>query len=419
MSLPNSVRARFDHGTRWMVAGSLVGAVLAFVYQRVVGTAMGAESFAAIGNAWTVMFVTATIFIVPLEQYATREASRGRDPLRADREVVLAIGVGTALVGAAIGWVGRDVWFQGSGSYTIILAAMLAGFSVYGLAKGILAGVRDFRDIGFFLIAEGIIRLGVAMVILRFTKDPGVVGWSLASAPLAFLVTRRWTFAVVPEGDLPEGSVPGRTPAIPFFSAYFAGSGAAQVLVASAPLVVKLLGGSDTSSAVVFMTFTLFRAPLTLIFSLQSRMLSALVRWFDAGEFRRLRTAAALIGGIGLIAVGLAWVVGWFVGPSVIAVMFSEEFRPSAELAAWAAAGVVAASSAQILGQLLVARAATGRLAIAWLCGLGVAILSLFATTGPEEHRVALAFGMGELAALAAAGFIAIRAYRTPLATRP
>lgn len=392
-----------------MVAGSLIGAVLAFVYQRVVGNALGAERFAAIGNAWTAMFVTATIFLVPLEQYATREASRGRDPLRADRRVVVTIGIGAAIIGLGVGWWGREVWFQGSASFSLILAVMLGGFSVYGLAKGILAGNRDFRDIGIFLIAEGIIRLVTAMLLLAVSNSPGVVGWSLAFAPLAALASLRWLRPIVR-----EGVIPAPTPAIRFFSAYFAGSGASQVLVASAPMVVKLLGGSDATSAVVFMTFTLFRAPLTLIFSLQNRLLSALVRWFDAGEYHRLRKAGAGVGAVGLLAVGLAWVVGRLVGPAVVELLFSSQFRPSAELAGWAAAGVVAASTAQILGQLLVARAATGRLAIAWGLGLAVAAVTLFTTGGSEDHRVALAFGAGETAALAAVGFIAIRTYRRP-----
>ncbi len=393
-----------------MVSGSVVGALLAFAYQRVVGAALGPDGFAPIGNAWTAMFITATIFIVPLEQYATRETSRGRNPARSDRKVAALIGAGTAGVGWAIGIWGRDLWFQGSLSFAMILAVMLIGFSIYGLARGVLAGNRDFREVGVFLIVEGVIRLVVAAALLQISDSPSVVGWSLAAAPLAALASLKWV-RLVPVVER------NRTPPFPFFASYFAGSGASQVLVASAPMVVKVLGGSDAASAVVFMTFTLYRAPLTLIFSLQSRLLAALVRWFDAGEHRRMRSAAALIGAAGLILVALAWGVGWTVGPQVVEILFSAQFRPSRELAAWAAAGVIAASSAQLLGQLLVARAATGRLAIAWLCGLGVAVLSLVASDGRSDHRVAIAFGLGELAALAAVGFIAIRSYRTPPAT--
>lgn len=390
----------------WMVAGSLVGAVLAFVYQRVVGAALGPERFAAIGNAWTVMFVTATIFVVPFEQYVTREASRGRDPLRHDRRVILSVGVGTALSGAVIGWVGRHLWFQGSGVFSLILAVMLFGFTVYGLGKGILAGRRHFRDIGIFLMVEGVIRLGSAVALLKVDPEPEMVGWSLALAPLAAFAGLRWLRSPETVVDSPP------TPPLPFFSAYILGSGAAQMLVASAPLVVGALGGGEAAGAIVFMTFTLFRAPLTLIFSLQNRLLSGLVRLFDAGEMKRLRTAAAIIGMAGVGLVGLAWLVGDLIGADVVALAFGEEFRPTRELAAWAAAGVVAASVAQILGQLLVAMAAIGRLALAWGIGLSVATATLLTVDGLAEHRVALAFGLGELAAMAAVGRIAIRAYR-------
>lgn len=395
-----------DGGTWWMVGGSLVGAILAFVYQRVVGAALGPERFAAIGNAWTVMFVTATIFVVPFEQYVTREASRGRDPLRHDRTVILSVGVGTALLGAVIGWAGRHLWFQGSGAFSLILAVMLFGFTVYGLGKGILAGRRHFRDIGIFLVVEGVIRLVSAVALLKVDTDPAVVGWSLALAPLAGFAGLRWLRS-------PETMVDSSpTPALPFFSAYILGSGAAQMLVASAPLVVGVLGGGEAAGAIVFMTFTLFRAPLTLIFSLQNRLLSGLVRLFDAGELRRLRGAAAAIGLSGVGLVGLAWWVGNLVGADVVALAFGKGFRPTRELAAWAAAGVVAASVAQVLGQLLVAMAATGRLALAWGIGLSIATVTLLVVGGAAEHRVALAFGLGETAAMAAVGHIAIRAYR-------
>lgn len=392
-----------------MVVGSIVGALLAFVYNRVVGVALGPVGFEPIGNAWTAMFVLATVVLVPLEQYVLREVSRGRDPVRQDRGIIFGFAIGTALVAGFVAYLGRNVWFQGSTMFAPILAVMLGGFTALGVAKGVTAGRRTFGGVGALLIFEGVIRLVAALVLLAVAREPEIVGWSIAAAPLAALVWLGWFKAPRVVVDV------ARTPPVPFFSAYILGSGASQVLLAAAPLVVKLLDGTEAAASIVFMTFTLFRAPLTLIFSLQGRLLSVLVRLADQGEFVRLRRAAAGIAMVGALATGMAWWVGGILGPGLVASLFSAEFRPSVELASWTAAGIVAASTAQILGQLLVARAATGRLAMALGLGPAVAVAVAFGAGGLPEHRVALGFGIGEAAAMAAVGFIVLRTYRTPV----
>ena len=73
------------------------------------------------------------------------------------------------------------------------------------------------------------------------------------------------------------------------------------------------------------------------------------------------------------------------------------------------AAGVMAAASAQVASQVLVADAKTKRLAMAWAGGLAAGLLALLLVSGAVDTRVALSFAIGEIAALGLMGVLATR----------
>lgn len=406
MATQVEVRGLKSPGTFFMVLGSVIGAVGALVFMVIAGDALGAEAFAPVGNAWNVFFIVATVILVPLEQYAVREASRGRDTVTADWSIHLRVGALATMVAVAVSWLGNDRLFQGYRVFPLLLGLMVAGLTLFSVVKGALAGNRRFYGVGWLLTGEAAFRL-VALGVILVTLDvgPPTVAWSMVAAPLVALVLLRWA-------KQDSESTTDRSPALPFFSSYLLGSGAAQVLLAASPIVVKFLGADDVTVSAVTVTFTLFRAPLTLIFSLQGRLLSTLVRWAEAGEFRLLRVAAAKVVVGGLVLVGLAWIVGRLLGPEVVDLFYASEFLPSSEFAGWVAAGILAASTAQILGQLLVARGQTARLAGAWILALAVATATLFGSSGPADHRVAVAFAVGEASAMCAVGVVVLRTYR-------
>jgi len=74
-----------------------------------------------------------------------------------------------------------------------------------------------------------------------------------------------------------------------------------------------------------------------------------------------------------------------------------------------AAGGVMAAASAQIASQVLVAEGRTARLSWAWLGGLLVGLLVLLVAGGVPDTRVAIAFAAGEATALGLMALLAIR----------
>jgi lipopolysaccharide/colanic/teichoic acid biosynthesis glycosyltransferase len=109
----------------------------------------------------------------------------------------------------------------------------------------------------------------------------------------------------------------------------------------------------------------------------------------------------------------VAGLLGWLLGPWVVRVAFGSEFVATNATTAVIAAGVVLAGAGLFVGQILVAEARTGRLAVAWLAGLVFAITTVIVTpAAPVMMRVAIAFLVGEAAALLALVHGAVQASR-------
>lgn len=399
VGVPRGLRAP---GTTTMVVGGLAGAILAYIFQAVGGRVLGDEGFAPIAAIWTAFFIVASILLVPLEQYVTRETSRGRaiaDDLRVIGWVMtLGVVAGSAYVYLTLD---SDI-FGGNPVYIAVMALLMIGYTILFTAKGVLAGNRRFADVGWVLSLEGVFRLLAGVAILLYVAEAAALAWAMVFAPLAALLLRFWRH------DRSVGTVEP-VGARRFLGAYIGGSSASQLLLAGAPLGVSALGGGAGLFSVIFVTFTLYRAPLTLIYSLQSRILPYLVAMGEEGDHAGLRRIALGVLTVGGVLTLLGALVGWLVGPEVVALLFSEEFTPARRVALLAAGGVMAASTAQIGGQVLVARARTGSLAVAWIIGLVVAIGVMLAVSGAPDIRVATGFAVGEIAALLAVGFLITR----------
>lgn len=383
-----------------MIAGSLVAAVAAYLFQVVGGRRLGTVAFAPIAVLWTVVFIVVTVMLIPLEQFVTREVGRGRRVLRSDRAVMTLILLVTASGLGLFVYLTRDRLFAGEAIFALQAFLLVVGFGSMQIGKGILAGHRQFAHYGMMLALEGIIRLAAAIAFLAISATPVALGWAMVFAPAAVLFLRPWRL----DRETVVGVV--ATPARGFLGSYVAGAAASQLLLGGAPLGVAALGGDENLRSIMFVTFTLYRAPLTLIYNLQGRVLSLLVRLESVSEIRRWIIRVAVIG-TGFIVI--AGFVGLVVGPGVVGVLYGEEFRPLALVAAFVAAGVIAASITQILSQALVAGGSTGELAGAWVGGLVVGLSTMALWNGTPDVRVAVGFLAGEVVALALAAWRILR----------
>jgi O-antigen/teichoic acid export membrane protein len=403
---PISDRGFRAPGTGHMLAGSLIGAVGAYLFQLIGGRALGTEAFAPISVLWTVFFILATVVLVPLEQYITREASLGKRVLEANLVPIVSVTTGAAIVGGIFALITRESLFGGEYVFAGQLTLLMAGYSVLLVGKGVLAGHRQFKNVGWILFWESTVRLTAGVLFLAIAVNAQVLGWAMVIAPLAALGTRFWRH------DVPDTRTHQVGKARSFLGAYIAGSAASQLMLAGAPLAIAALGGGPTLISITFVTFTLYRGPLTLIYALQARILPYLVRLSEEGSGGLRRIAFGVLIGGGALSL-LGGVVGYLVGPEVVGLLFGSEFQPDRLVAAMAAGGVVAASTAQVAGQALVAAGGTGRLAASWASGLLVALTVLVVTPLAIDRTVALAFLAGEATAAIVVAVMTLGARRS------
>jgi O-antigen/teichoic acid export membrane protein len=188
---------------------------------------------------------------------------------------------------------------------------------------------------------------------------------------------------------------------------------AAQTILVAGPLAVERLGGNATEISVLFVTLTLFRAPLAIANNLLARLLPPFSS-IAAGDGRSVLRRWAIwlpVGGAFLGAAALA--LGAWLGPSITSSLFGRDFRPSATTAALVAGGSVLATVTAFANQILLAMGATWRLAAAWAFGLVVAITAMAILAEDPVNRVAAGFLAGESAALVAVGAAALSSNRT------
>jgi len=132
-----------------------------------------------------------------------------------------------------------------------------------------------------------------------------------------------------------------------------------------------------------------------------SRVLPPLTRFAETGQISRLRRLGVWLGVAGAALAAAGFAGGYFAGPPVVGWLMGAEYRPEALLAALATAGTALATAATFAQQVLVATRSTGRLAVAWACGLAAAGLVIGLGGMSPSLRVGWAFLVGESLSLA------------------
>ena len=394
-----------DRGTPMMLVGAVAGGLSAYLFHALGGRGLGADAYAPIGVMWTIAFITVAVVYVPLEQWVTRETTRGLNPLSGGRRllvtvVLLAMALAALAAGLTLSPLTGEV-----GVHVIQMLVLVGGYGFFRVGMGMLEGRGRFGRVGWMLCAEGGLRLAAAGVVLTMGGGAVGLGWAMAAAPWVAFLFAFWRGY---RSDTP--SVAGAV----FVQQYVVGSLAAHILVAGAPLIVTYLDATPAQVSVAFIVFVLFRAPVTLMYSLQGRILPPLVRMFTRGEEeplrklgRRLWTLSAALGVLG-------GVFGFLLGPPVVRLLMSSVFVPSAPVAALVLSGTMMAAGVQLIGQILVARSRTGRLATAWVLGLAAAALVVWLSPHGPVLAVAIGFWVGEVIALALVGSMAMsRRYLT------
>ncbi|MDQ3708755.1 MAG: hypothetical protein M3387_05535, partial [Actinomycetota bacterium] len=119
-----------------------------------------------------------------------------------------------------------------------------------------------------------------------------------------------------------------------------------------------------------------------------------------AGEVARLRRFAVGLssGAVVVAAVGAA--AGAVAGPKLVAVFFGAAFEPTGPFVALTAAGMVGATAALFLNQLLIAMQAETRLVGPWLLAVAAGAVPVVLGSGSPTLRVITGFVVGEAVGL-------------------
>ncbi len=376
-----------------MVVGTLVAAVAAYAFQLVAGRVLGPEAFAPITVLWTIQFLVFTTVFVPMEQLTIRRLSAAV-PESAPRRLFLSAIVVSVVASVGFGAFTLDRLLDGNVIYLAVIMVVIAAYGSFALARGALAGRRRFDDYGWSTMAESVVRLVVVLSLLAVGAGVVGVAWSLIPGALVVYLWKPF------RGKAPSTTPGPATGAGAALATFVVANAASQTIVAAGPLVVGALGASAAERSVFFETFLLFRAPLTVAYSLIARVLPPFTRMAESDD-RSMLARWSVRTGIAAGALGVAaFAVGHWIGPSLVALFLGEEYRPSADLAAYAAAGVVIATAALFVQQMLIALRTTGGLAAAWLGGLIAAGLTVALTSGEASLRVGLGFLIGEAVAL-------------------
>lgn len=391
--------------TSWVLMGSLVSGIGAYLFQILGTRSLGEEAYAPISVLWTLQYLILSIALISVEANLTRAvtlAEGARGALRRHTRAVTAWILSTAALVGAVSYGYRASLFGGLGEMAAVAALIVISYGIFVTLRGWLAGVGRFRSYGIVTAGESIARLLATIVVVAVAATPTSIAWVMPLGPLvvfAWWVRERRKPVVEEPGPAPPP--PAETSTKRFLAATTLANASSQILLAAGPLLLIPLGASAAEVSVFFVTVTAARVPLAFALGgVLSRVLPPLTRMARRGEWAPLRRIALGLGAGTLVLAAVGAAVTWWVGPAVIALFFGSTFRPQGWFVAAAAATVLLACGALLLNQLLIGMQAESRLVVPWLASLGLGVGLVGILPGTPTFRVAIAFMTGELVAL-------------------
>ena len=383
--------------------GTLSSGLLAYAFNVLAARSLGPEVYGAVGALWAGMFLISVLLFRPVEQTVSRavadQVARGLDARPAVRSAAwLALGLTLLALGAmAMAWVPlTNGLFGGQEVLTAALMVGVAGYAASYFARGLLGGVRWFEGYGLLLLADGGVRLVVALPLL-FVASVEVAAVAIAAAAIGGAVaplfsSRRKRLRAISEGEVEGSFAVGAAARFALPAAVIAGC--EQILICGGPLLVLIVGGPDAAGAagVLFAATLLLRAPVFAFQGVAASLLPNLTTFQAQGDHARLHRATMLValcmtGFAALLALGAV-----VAGPWAMEVLYGPEFQATRMDLALLAIGIGGFLAAGTFCQALLAREQGGRAAALWSVGAVTFVSLELALGGSEFHRVAVAF---------------------------
>ena len=393
------VKAGHRDGTSWLLIASLLAGLASYVFLVVGGRALGTQDFAPIATLWTVQNIYTAIVLLSIEQYEVRSvaAAGGQaSALGRARPALWGIVIGLPVVITAFLLAAGDRAAITSPELALIGGVWALTMGLLVLGRGIAGGRSNYRIVAVATASDPVIRLGLAIPALLVLATTQSLAWTLAIAPLPFVAWWWWRgrFEPVVPTDTPpaEATAPGR-----FLVATSFANGSLQVLLAAGPLVLAALGATPAQVSAYFVTASLARAPLLVGVSFVPRILAPLTKRAELGQFDEVRGMAWIVAGVTLVLAAVAGVAAAVLGPTIIGLIYGQDFAITGLATGAAIAAVVAALGALGLNQVLIAEVRVERLVPAWLLGLVAAVVVIALAPADPVTRMALASLTGQV----------------------
>jgi O-antigen/teichoic acid export membrane protein len=405
---PGATRLRLAvvdrRGAALLSAGTMASGLFAYLFNMLAARSLGPEAYGPVAVLWATLFLGAVLLFRPLEQTLSRATAHrvatgtdARAVVRAVTRLTLVV-AGAAAVACAAAWRPlTDSLFAGQELFTVALIAGLAGYAGSHLVRGVMSGVRWLEGYGVLLLADGGVRMLVALPLV-FLASPSLAAAAIALAAISGAVApflrRRPESLRRLDGEPGDSFALGA--AMRFAAPAAVVAAAEQILIGGGPLLVLAVGGADatTTAGVVFAAMMLVRAPVFLFQGLAASLLPSLTAMQARGaETHLVRTTLRVA--VALVAFALALASGALLaGPHAMELLYGSGFvvgRVDLALLALGVGGFLAAST---FSQAALARDRAGIAACAWTGAAIVFVAAELLATGVPIHRVAVAFAL-------------------------
>ena len=403
-------------GAALLSVGTLASGLLAYAFNVLAARSLGPADYGPVAVLWAAVFLTAVVLFRPLEQTLSRSiAERKAHGIDAQGVVRSVVRVAAAITAVAllvclVAWGPiTDTLFAGHSGLTLALAVSILGYCLSYLVRGVVGGLRWFGGYGVLLLADGGVRLLVALPLV-FIASPGVAAAAVALAAIggaiAPLMARRRHLRERLEE--PKAEAFDVYEALRFAGPVTAVAAAEQVLVSGGPLLVMLAGGSGAAAAagVVFAATMLVRGPVFLFQGISAALLPSLTRLDALGDRARFRRSVLQVVAMVGIFSGLLIAGAVAVGPQAMNMLYGDGFEATRFELAILCAGIGAYLLAATLSQAVLARGQARAAGTIWgLSAIAFVAIELIAS-GTPLHRVSVAFAAA--ACLMAVLFVAL-----------
>ncbi len=390
----------------WLVAAG----VLVNIYLAALARVLSEAEYGRFVSFVSLVLLISFGGFLPIEQEMARQFQTGR-PGRDVFRSAAVVATGIAAV-AAVLVIGLVPWLLPPLADTRTLTALLCmcGVGVVQfLVRGTLVGTGRMGTHGMVLLADAVLRLGFAgLVVVGSSAEADAGGYALAliaaiaAAHLPILV---WAYRLARR-------IPGRTGA-PASSTgetgravahLVAGSISSQILLNASPILVVAVADAGEADLVgrFAATFTLARVLLFIAVPLQSALVPMFTRVVASGTPEDRRRLAARIGLWALAATAVSTGLAWVAGRQLIEIIFGARYALGPRDIALMVGGAMLYLGLIVAAQALVGAQRHRDVGLAWALALVVAVI-VFSAIPDLVLRAELAFALGSAVGLLAA----------------